>query len=432
MFYDEILQRLKGKTARDVVTVFIGNSLRSVLSFISNLIAIRLLGPAGFGTVASANAAMTLTAQATDFGLTTSSVRCGSMYLEEEPERTELIFKVTFSIKLMLGLPVLILLVLLSPSIATGVFGKGELSFPLMIAFSGSFCFLLASFPLGILQTYRRFGRYLIVAVSQGVAQLVLVVTLIATGRMEPAAVVIAFAAAPFCAFAIGWLLVSKSFIRARGEWTGVAREILGFGKWVTISTFATMFIMRLDILMLTAMSTSSEVGRYASANQLAYLFPLITGAMTTALLPKATGIRERHELQKYVIDTLRITPFAVIVAVGLLIFAKPVIGLLFTARYLDAVPIFTILLLSFLLSVILNPASLALYTLDRADLLAYLNLAQLVVNFAGNLILIPMMGGVGAALSSLAVRVLGGIYIVYCLRRFLFKGHRSQVRGSG
>jgi O-antigen/teichoic acid export membrane protein len=425
MVYDEILEKLKGKTARDVATVFIGNSARSFLSFLSNLLAIRWLGPGGFGTVASAHAVMTLAAQAVDFGLTTSSVRYGSKYLEEAPDRTALVFKVTLLLKFVLGLPVLVLLVFLSPSIASSVFGKTELALPLMVAFTGSFCFLLASFPLGVLQTYRSFRRYMLVSIFQGVIQVLLVFGLTLTGRMEPNAVVVAFAVTPFVAFVFGWMLIPRSFLRTRGDLTGVAKEVLGFGKWVTVSTFATMFIMRLDVLMLTSMSTSGEVGRYASANQLAYLFPLITGAVTTALLPKATGLTSRNELRKYVVDTLRITPLSILIALPLLIFARPVIGTLFGAGYLGAVPIFRVLLVSFLLSVILNPASLALYSLDRADLLAYLNLAQLGINFVGNLILIPSMGGFGAALSSLAVRVFGGVYIIYCFRRLLFTADR-------
>jgi O-antigen/teichoic acid export membrane protein len=85
------------------------------------------------------------------------------------------------------------------------------------------------------------------------------------------------------------------------------------------------------------------------------------------------------------------------------------------------------VLLLGFLLSVLLNPASLAFYSLERADLLAWLNLVQLGINFAGNLVLIPSLGGFGAALSSLAVRVFGSVYILWFLRRFLFSREGSS-----
>ena len=364
---------------------------------------------------------MTLSAQAVDFGLSTSSVRYGSKYLEKEPGKTAFIFKTTFLLKLLLGLPVLVLLMLAAPRIATGVFGKVELALPLLVAFCGSFCILLANFPLGVLQTYQSFRRYVLVAVTQGAVQVILVALLVFLGRMEPDSVIIAFAAAPFIAFLLGMTLIPRTFMGARGDTTAVIKEIMGFGKWVMVSTFATMFIIRLDVLMLTAMAGSGEVGRYSSASQLAYLFPLVTGALTTALLPKATGLTGRHELRRYVVDTLRFTPLSILVAVPLLLFARPVVGTLFGARFIDAVPIFRVLLLCFLVSVICNPASLALYSLDRVELLAYLNLAQLGINFAGNLVLIPLYGGLGAAFSSLAVRVFGGVYIVYFLRKFLF-----------
>lgn|GEM_PF-1702463 len=431
VFYDSLIQRFSGKTARDVVTVFVGNSLRSVLGFVSNLLVIRWLGPVGFGTVAAAHAAMTLAAQAVDFGLSTSSVRYGSKYLEKSPERTAIIFKITLCLKFLLGLPVLVVLIYFSPAIAARVFGKTELTMPLMIAFGGSFCFLLVNFPLGVLQTYRRFKSYMLVSVFQGVIQILLVAILFFTGNVEPNAVVIVLAVTPFIAFTFGWMLLPGSFLGARGDVRGVMKEIMGFGKWITISTFATMFIMRLDVLMLTAMSPSSEVGKYASASQLAYLFPLITGALTTALLPKATGLIRTSELRRYVLDTLRITPLAIIIAVPLFLFAGPIVRVLFGARYLEAVPIFKVLLTSFVLSVILNPAALILYSLDRADLLAYMNLLQLGINFLGNLFLIPSMGGFGAALSTLAVRLFGSVFIIYCLKKFLFSGGTGQATGQ-
>jgi O-antigen/teichoic acid export membrane protein len=412
---------LLGKTARDIGTVFAGHSIRSVLAFASNLIAIRILEPVGFGTVASASAVMSLSAQAVDFGLTTSSVRYGSKYLEEDPTRTALVMKVTLILKLLLGLPVLVLLVFLSPQVASGVFRRPELAIPLTIAFVGAFLFLLESFPLSVLQTYRMFGKYVVVAVSQGAAQILLVLFLLATGRMEPLLIVAAFAAAPLFAFLAGMAVIPRGLLGTKGSVRGVVSEILGFGKWITISTFATMFIMRLDILMLTSMSGPAEVGKYASASQLAYLFPLITGALTTALLPKATGIQEKEALRKYVKSTFRVTSFAVLAALPLILFASPVVRFLFGERYVDAVPIFTVLLIGFLLSVLLNPASLAFYSLERADLLAYLNLIQLGINFTGNLLLIPHLGGFGASLSSLAVRVFGSVYILYFLRRLLF-----------
>lgn len=418
---------LFGKTARDIATVFAGHSVRSVLAFLSNLITIRLLGPVGFGTVASAGAVMTLSAQAVDFGLSTSSVRYGSKYLEGDPGRTALIWKATLLLKLVLGLPVLLLLGILSPHIARAVFGKPELALPLAIAFIGAFSFLLESFPLGVLQTYRLFGKYVLVSVSQGAAQVLFVLFLVGVGRMQPLPVLAAFAAAPFLAFLLGMSFVPRGFLGAKGDIGGVVSEILGFGKWITISTFATMFIMRLDVLMLTSMATSAEVGRYASASQLASLFPLVTGSLTTALLPKATGLREKEDLRKYVRKTFRITPLVVLAAVPLFFFAGPLVGLLFGAEYVDAVPIFKVLLAGFLLSVLLNPASLVFYSLERADLLAYLNLIQLGINLAGNFILIPSLGGFGAALSSLAVRVFGSVYICYLLWHLLFARGRED-----
>ena len=190
------------------------------------------------------------------------------------------------------------------------------------------------------------------------------------------------------------------------------------------------MIILRLDVFMLTSMRTSEDVAFYVGANQLAYLFPIVTGSITQALLPKVTSISSREALGGYVGRVLRVVPWILLVFVPLILLAGPIVRALYGERSVDSIPIFRILLVGFMISVMVNPMSLILYALNRAELLALLNGLQLVLNVSLNLWLIPSLGAEGAAVSSLSIRLLAALYIGYFIHRLVMvEGHHVERR---
>ncbi len=424
-----MFERLRGGVAGETGLVFAGTLTSGLLGFAGTLLAIRVLGPAQFGQLALLTAVMTLLAQFLDFGLSTTFVKYTSQRLKTDPARAELTLHVTFVIKVALSAALLVAGAVLAGPVAGLFFPDKDMALLLFLAIAGAVGTILWEFCRGYFQATQRFLHMAAVVPARNLFRLLLLGILFWLNLMDLENVVLATVAAPFVGFVIGWIMIPHGFIRATGDRKGALSELYRFTRWVTISSLATMFIMRIDIFMLEAISTSVQVGYYASANQLAYLFPLITGSITTVLLPRVSQYKGGEELRGYVRKVFRVTPPVLLIFVPLVIAAPFLVPFLMGADYLHSVPVFRLLIVSFTISVIANPIALTFYNLDRADILAYLNLIQLAVNVLFNLWLIPKYGAVGAAIGTLFVRVVGGVYIGLFVLRLLYSG---GIRGEG
>ena len=408
-------------------TVLIGNLAGSLMGFGVTLLAIRRLLPVDFGLLSLAIAVIGLLSQGMELGLTTGFVKFASQYLREQKERASLILLVAFKSRLISGLLVLASGCLLADGIGELFFRREGLGTLLRLSFIGGFGLLLFGFSQGVLQARQWFGRYSIQAILPNLLRLAALITLILIGQMSLTNILLAYILAPLACFAFSWLIIPTDFLRAKGDQRGVFWEIFHFSKWVTLSNIATMVILRLDVFMLTSMKPSEEVAFYVGANQLAYIFPILTGSITQALLPRATSLSSPEEIQSYVRGGLKLIPWAVLIFLPLVFLAGPMVELLYGDLYASSIPIFRLLIMAFMISVVINPLSLLIYTMNRAELLTLLNWVQLILNFGMNLWLIPTYGALGAAVSSLAIRALAAVYIGYIVRKMVLLERRAS-----
>ena len=129
-------------------------------------------------------------------------------------------------------------------------------------------------------------------------------------------------------------------------------------------------------------------------------------------LLPKFSGVSSKEQLRKYTVKSLKFTAPIIFPLIILLVASKPIILWLYGVEYLSSVVIFKVLICAFAISVIINPISLAIYSLNKPEVVAYLNIVQLILNFLGNIFLIPLYGAVGAASVTLLIRIVAAFYI--------------------
>jgi O-antigen/teichoic acid export membrane protein len=377
---------------------------------------------------------MLLASQFSDLGISTGFVRYASVYLKSSKLKADVLLKATLYFKLAVGLVVLVFGLLFSPLIAERIFGAPSLVSLLRIAFIGSLGLTLWGFLQAVLQAREWFVKYAWINIFNNSLKLLGVILLIYGGLLAESRALLVMALVPFVGFLVDGLLVPKGFLRAN-IWTtegkDVFAELFHFSKWVTLSTLCTMFLMRLDVLMLQGLSDSTAVGIYNSANQLAMIFPLVTNSLTIALLPKVSSYRTKQEVLYYVRKVVKIVPVVIVLLLFGYALSEPVINWLFGAKYLGAIPIFKVLLVAFSISVILNPISLILYSLEKPGFFFVVNLFQILLAVPMNYFLIPRYGAVGASYTSLAVRMLAFILIFTWILKFIIKGGKGGVSNT-
>ncbi|HSH31952.1 MAG TPA: oligosaccharide flippase family protein, partial [Candidatus Saccharimonadales bacterium] len=214
--------------------------------------------------------------------------------------------------------------------------------------------------------------------------------------------------------FFVGLSVVPKGFLQKipKIQEKEAFKEIFHFSKWLLLSFVATTIASRLDLLLLSRIKGSTEVGLYAVALQLASVMPLLTGAITTVLLPRVSQMRQQQEFISYIKKVLLGSGVLVLVLLPMVFLGDSLINLFFGSRFNGSMAPFKVIFISYLLALIINPVGQIIYALNRPQVFTALNYVQLALSVALNLLLIPKFGIMGAALTILLLHILGGVFI--------------------
>lgn len=174
--------------------------------------------------------------------------------------------------------------------------------------------------------------------------------------------------------------------------------------------------------MMLAALLEDNGVqaGYFGRAALFAQLFPQISAAVSTVLLPRLAATRDAAEMQRL---TRRIMKFVPIVALGvgaIILGGEWFFPWFYGADGATSAHVFALLAAGMALSIVLNPLSFFFMAFEKPHWLTQMNVAQLVLNLGLNWVLIPRYGAVGAAGATLAVRLFAVFYLWAGYRRLL------------
>lgn len=183
--------------------------------------------------------------------------------------------------------------------------------------------------------------------------------------------------------------------------------------------------LLNMDTIMLEWFRSIEEVGYYGAVQRIIWLVYIVPGLIATAFFPSmARMIDRRDDMRKMLESGLSIlSMIAIPLTVGGMLVAWEIVYVLYGASYLAAVDSFRILCLTFLPAFLSVMFGNALFALNKEKkILAYV-VFGVVGNFFFNLILIPIFGIEGAALSTLLNQTLITIYLTFVLKKeFHFK----------
>lgn len=181
--------------------------------------------------------------------------------------------------------------------------------------------------------------------------------------------------------------------------------NIFSQSKFLVLSGFASIIYLKVDVLMLEHLSSSYEVGVYSTAAKISEVWYLFPEAIVVALFPKLLRMA-KNQPSKYLCSLQSLFNwlflFAFIIAVVITILAPFLILLLFGDNYAESVLILQIhvwggclVFMRSLLSQWLVAERFAQFSLLSHGLGAVSNV---LINFY----LIPLYGGVGAAIATI------------------------------
>ncbi len=190
-----------------------------------------------------------------------------------------------------------------------------------------------------------------------------------------------------------------------RAHWLNFAP--LQTHRWAAMTfcaiTTLTALDSQVDTILLSVFRGEVEVGWYSAATTVTFSLLVLAQAYRFAVYPLMVQ-HAQHEPQR--LETLfrksiyYMTVIAMPMVMGLIILAPQIVTLVFGIKFIPAIPVLQILSISLLFFFAGEPCNRLMLVKDRQKSLVRMLLISTVVNVILNVLLIPQIGAIGAAIS--------------------------------
>lgn len=257
------------------------------------------------------------------------------------------------------------------------------------------------------------------------------VTILLGGGALVAVSVAMPVAAGVAIALAVFWMHRNVERPRLtvdRSRWRMIARKGIPLGFAILLFTL----LLKADMALLSFLKggDNTEVGQYGAAYRLIETTMFVSWAFGGAMLPWLS----RHEAEGgitltrgYELSLNALVAMLLPIGVGLVLWAEPLIGLIYGDAYANAVLPLRLLGIMTVLFGVNSMGAILMIARDRPGDFARPAAIVIVQNLILNFILIPPLGAVGAAINAVASGVLlAGFTLHIASRRF---GRISAVR---
>ncbi len=417
------------KLLQDTTFVFISNFGSAITLFVSSVILARFWGVAAFGSITSLFGIASLAVGLTDLGINLSAIRLFSQYHQNDPARYHFLLALILFVEVALGMLITLVAVFGAPFIAAQILQAPAESGAVRWMLLGAAFLSASAYATVILQMHRRFPLYALLSILG--TSLRTIGTVAASFFWQSIeAVALAYCAATLLTMMVGFAIVVPRFPPLPGLEFPFRRQttrvILEFAKWVAVTATLNTLLMRTDIVLLSALGNSVQVALYGVAFQLAIGANIAIHSFNTILLPRASSIHTRRELESYAKQAVLLSA---IVGGGtgvVFVFAETLVAILYGNAFLAAVPILRLLLVAYFIYAFTYPFVLLTYRLDRPDIPSKVNATNLVLLFIGDWFLIPRVGALGPAVMFLILIIMGqGIILLWLATRGRYRARQ-------
>jgi O-antigen/teichoic acid export membrane protein len=387
-----------------------GHILAAGLGLIISIIVARFYGAEAIGIIAVLNSFLTLASIFTMLGTTTSILRFIPEHLvKHSPTSAYKVYHKTQNLIICISLITSVVLFKGSDIISKNVFSKQYLSFYLALA-----AVFLVFKSMALLNTQAIRGLKLIktFAFMQILPQISNLIILLAlslfffTKNIPIYALLGSFAVTGV----LGWLIIEVVFKQRMSPNDQVyampIREILFISLPMLLTSTMNFFIGQTGVIMLGMFRTTTEVGYYGIAVKLGTLTGFILAAINSMSAPKFSECYHSNRIDElfYVAKKSSKLIFwtTAPILLTLVLFGKPIIVIMFGKEFTVAYYSLVFIALGQFINSISGSTSLFMNMTGHQIALRNIICIAAVINIGLNLLLIPKVGIIGAALAAM------------------------------
>lgn len=408
--------RLFSRAAQHTYLTVGSNIIYGLLTIWFFIIASRALGPEQFGFLSLVLAVYTIGFDIFSLGTSQALTRFVSVYLgKNQPDQAGSYARLIFRFRLVESAFILIIAFAAGPIFA-GFYRRPLLSSPASLAFAGVSTVLVADYFISLLRAHEQFARAAFLTAANAVFKVAFISLILLAVPPNLFLITLAFVASPAAIAIMGFFLSPQ--IKPVNIPSQVKTDVIDFSKWLAVWGIAASLASRIDIILLGKLSSAYQTGIYSAALKVASGFTLLGGSLSTVLTPKVS--RLAHQPMELKRKFIQITQLAAVLIIGMIILAVLsawFIPRLFGQEYLASVPIFRILTLAAIFFIAALPANVGLVALGLSKWIGLSSLLQLFIVATVGYLVIPVLGGQGAAwatvISYASVLILTTFYAV-------------------
>jgi O-antigen/teichoic acid export membrane protein len=410
-----VRETLLSRTGIDMGIVYGGKILEAAIGLISNVIVARALGPEKLGVLMLVITFSSILTVVMGFGLDQTAVKYVADSRKMGTWPVQQVLGAALRLRLFFVVVGGVAALLLCRHIAATIYRMPDMGNALMlgvlVAGANSMFLLYQSFLRG----FEKFAKMVVSNTAGRILRLAFIVAIFTVSNLSVENVLWANVIAALIIVAVDmYALKGTGVPNPKGKSNGIkmARDMMGYSSWMYLSAILFVISDSLNILMLGNLMSVASVGFYSVANNLIRPFEYFPETINQVVLPKLSGIRDYAH---FMMTSKKIILAGLIMCVSLLpivIFAKPIIHLLYGNRYEGSAIILQFLALSMGLSIVLNPLMMLSHRLNMPYLFALSTFVSIVLGVVMNFLLIPKYGEVGCAIT---------LFIVIVVSRSLF-----------
>jgi O-antigen/teichoic acid export membrane protein len=301
------------------------------------------------------------------------------------------------------------------------IFGSGLEDFILLI----TILFALTNFRdlfYNLLQGLNYFRKFASVQVSSAIVRVLLIGAVILWGTLTLETLIFIEIATTALAFILQLIFVPlKALINVSAN-KEVYKKIFQFSFPLYLNNLLTFTYDRVHFFILAIYLTPVSVALYDIANKIPDALKRIFQSFIIVFFPNISNLFSKGDTQggeSLMIKSLSL--FSTIVIFGVLIsflFSQEITVLLFSANYIESAPAFALLMFVFYLRVISNIMGYTLVSAGYSSVPVKTNSISTVISVGGSLLLIPVLGFIGAVYALVAMNIATQFFYHYYLKK--------------
>ena len=402
----------KSPYIKDISTTFLTRVLTFILGVVISIIIARVLGPQGKGFYTLYLMILSLPIQILSLGVSVSVI----YFLGKRIYSKDVIFKSVVVLSFAVGVIIGIILLLSSSFIKTNII-KNDLFFykTLIIISLLAPLWILWNYLLSIYRGLNNFKKYnFLVLFNKFLYLLFILVVLIFAATTSHCSILCALLVAYIVSIIWGiiWLKPNVNFFKI--NFIQPLKNLIYFNLKGHLGTIIQFFNYRLDIFLIGYFLTAKEVGYYSIGVGIAELLWYLPNAVSIVLLSRTALANNRKEINLRTSKTVSFVFWTMILScLVIFLLGKYIIGLMYGKNFLPAVGP-----LKWLLPGII---SLSIWKVLCNDLAGrglpqykfYSSLPSFFITVLLNIILIPKLGIIGAAITTSIAYFISTVIII-------------------